>query len=159
MGMFDEMSKTVTDRIIKECPFCKKILVPDIEEATLWQTKSFKNLLYIIDLKDINKDVFEMHHICPNCNKYISVNIDMISGDINIFDSNYNFSVCSKFIDMSLRDDWKNVQLSKFELKNNTTSFNLKNWLESNNVGYNKIEGNLSKDFYIIPKEVLEDFT
>ena len=107
MGMFDTMSNNLAERIIKKCPVCGKNVIGEDNE---WQTKDFDCILSILDLEDIiRKDdgrehSHEMHGICSNCGKYISVIFDLADNHITVSTQNTNSS--GALSDSDLRNDY-----------------------------------------------------
>lgn len=165
MGMYDEISPSLSNRIIKLCPYCGKEY--GIEE--FWQTKDFDCILKTLTLKDIAEEGyedFEMHHICPHCNTYISVLANLINGIFRFRSSKVNdYSKWSFFEDTDLSSEYKSL------IQDNNIDENFKKCLKSISIGYNKLINNvdleyddvytilhnISKDYYIIPKEKLEN--
>lgn len=145
MGMYDTINPALAKRIITHCPICDKYLYnsDDVE----WQTKCFSNILKEINLEDIHRDTFEMHVICPNCNQYFSIDVNLKEGNFTA-QSNFDFDVGDTYIrpfeDTSLTSDY--IALKSQRLFNN----GIKEWLELNSVDICDMEG-----FYIIPKSVL----
>lgn len=155
MGMYDEISTSLSSRIVKRCPYCCTIY--DIEEC--WQTKDFESMLRVLSLSDIDHDVFEMHHICSNCNRYISVVADLRNSKYR-----YRSSGKDEYSDELLIDDpTLTTEFLNLKLKDN----DLIRCLKSKSIGYNSlidmldadymdkymILHELIKDFYVIPKE------
>ena|SRR3989344_6689075 len=86
MGMFDEV---IADF---KCPYCiHELSAKEIEESLetkneTWQTKAtisrlerYKvgdKLKFRSDVK-INDGSMEIHHVCPNCNKFVSADIQI----------------------------------------------------------------------------------
>lgn len=70
IGMYD----SIKNRLY--CPFCGKI-----QEADDFQTKSFKCSLTKLDILKIRGVDYEIHHICINCNNWISLNIGSYMGN------------------------------------------------------------------------------
>lgn len=154
MGMFDTMSNNLAERIIKKCPVCGKNVIGEDNE---WQTKDFDCILSILDLEDIiRKDdgrehSHEMHGICSNCGKYISVIFDLADNHITVSTQNTNSS--GALSDSDLRNDYL-IELTRF--KNNKID---KAFSDYGNVLLNRLSidtsevdiDNLDK-YYIIPK-------
>lgn len=161
MGMYDEISPLLTNCIIRTCPFCFN----GYNNDNLWQTKDFDNILKVITLDDINCDCFEMHHICENCGRYISLMVDLSGGTFRFKGSyNDNYSDYVLFYDQSLRLEYKKLHPNMNK--------NFKECLESMDIGYHGLIQNMdiesdnllsmiydiTRDFYCIPKEKLENF-
>ncbi len=88
MGMFD--------RVIADfkCPYCGFKLVKSKVEKTLgksddtWQTKAAAKLLEIYKIGDklkfhkvkIEKGWMEIHHVCPECDKFVQAEIQVKKG-------------------------------------------------------------------------------
>lgn len=163
MGMYDEVSGTLAERIVRKCPNCKKDLY-NCEEPAVWQTKCFSNILKTLDLEDIDCDTFEMHTICPHCGEYMSANVTLADGDYNIrtnaFDMKYE-----QFEDSSLITDYQNSKIDKI------TNKYTKNWLDYNCINFKydkdyykkrppevimKLLDDLVENYYIIPKNIIE---
>lgn len=69
MGMFDKVLSEANLILDNKCPACKHKL------DALWQTKSYKNLLYGVSLRTLKNEVgnFECHTICDNCLSYMKL--------------------------------------------------------------------------------------
>lgn len=168
MGMYDEISPSLSSRIIKLCPYCGK----EYDTEEFWQTKDFDCILKLITMEDIAKhgyDSFEMHHICDKCNKYISIRADLTKGIFYIRNSKTNEqSSWSFFEDTELINEYSKIRFDK------NIDENFIKCLKSMSIGYTKlidsmdnvdlecgniytILHNISKDYYIIPKEKLEN--
>lgn len=163
MGMYDEVSNSLAERIVRKCPSCKKDLY-DCDEPAVWQTKSFDRILKTIDLTDIDCDTFEMHTICPHCGDYMSANVTLADGDYNIRTNAYDIDY-REFEDSSLTTDYNKSKIDK------VTNKYTKNWLEYNCVNYKydknyykkrppeeimKLLDGLIEDYYIVPKYLLD---
>lgn len=164
MGMFDEISPSLSKRVIKSCPYC----LNDYDVEEFWQTKDFSCILKIISLEDIDCNVFEMHRICPHCGKYISVSVNLHEGLYRYRTSGETkYSDELLFCDQSLFFEFRKQELSK-SIKDVDVEC-----LKSMSIGYNKlidsvdleyddvytILHNIIEDFYIIPKRNLEENT
>lgn len=144
MGMYDTINPTLAKRIITHCPICNKYLYNS--DSAEWQTKGFSNILKEINLEDIHRDTFEMHVICPNCNQYSSISVDLKEGNFTA-QSNFNAddTYTKPFADISLTSEYA-VLRSQRLFKNS-----IREWLEINSVDICDMEG-----FYIIPKSRLK---
>lgn len=161
MGMYDEISRGLAERIITECPCCHKDLYGEYEYAE-WQTKDFERILKTISLEDLDNDIFEMHTICPNCNKYMSAEVNIMKGIIDI--RTHTFQETLPILDRTLIKDYKKSRLNRYSNKVGGV------WLKDINVDYNDFVRSLDLDsclsdivdsifdnYYIIPKKSLED--
>lgn len=81
MGMFDYISNSVTQRIIKTCPVCGGVFTDSGEK---WQTKYFDCRLDTLQLEDLILDKFEMCHMCSDCGNFISADVDFNRGTVDI---------------------------------------------------------------------------
>lgn len=167
MGMYDEINKSLTDRIITHCPYCNDFILNDeIDWRSYWQTKDFDCLLKTLDLKDIESNRFEMHVCCSKCGRYLSADVNLDTGVIMFKGKENDVGRWADIEDKSLIDEFIRLDRKRHEIDNNS-----KEWLKLRSIGYNEIEKyiylenrreaakELLKDFYIIPKSYLEDFT
>lgn len=167
MGMYDEISKSLTDRIVKLCPYCGgTILEDDAGWRSFWQTKSFDCILKTLDLKDIESNKFEMHICCSKCGKFISALVNLDKGIIIFKGRNNEPDKWALAEDTDLKYEFKEIDRKRHNINNSSN-----NWLKSKSIGYDDIieyiypnnmkdtAEELLENFYIIPKEYLEDFT
>ena len=92
MGMFDEV---IADF---KCPHCTHVLSAGEIEKNLetknetWQTKVTKSLMEVYRVGDklkfkndikISDGSMEIHHVCPNCNKFVSADIQIKDGRLH----------------------------------------------------------------------------
>lgn len=148
MGMYDEISPEISQRVIKTCPYCYSEFRDDYE--SYWQTKDFDNLLKVLSLEDVSNQ-FEMHHICDKCNRYMSVIVDMDNGFYKYRSREDDYSKWHLFNDTSLVNDYAKLHFIDKDLKSCIESLSL-----GNNYSDNLILQELFEKYYIIPKEKVE---
>lgn len=113
MGMYDNVNNVFAKRIIDKCPMCSGELYRGTDgEVFEWQTKDFDCLLDNLDVEDVT-DTFEMHTICPQCHRYISANVNMLDGMVQI--STNTSSSSSRFNDLSLVDEYCTLKQEKYK--------------------------------------------
>lgn len=154
MGMYDTMNNNLAERIISKCPICGKDIIGECNE---WQTKDFDCLLSIIDLEDIIKydegkeRSHEMHGICSNCNKYISIIFDI--ADNHIIISSHESNSTGELADIDLRSEYL-IGLSKYENNKINKAFN--NYgvalLDRLSIETSDVDINNLDQYYIIPR-------
>lgn len=155
MGMYDNISNGLAERILQDCPLChKNMYVPDYDEVE-WQTKDFKNLLETLSIADILCDVFEMHTICPKCNNYISVNVDLIEGHYIVNGTQYKLVL--DVYDKSLAEDHKKIMeessIPQASMLDAISYVELLNYVDTLKTDYcDEIIDYIFDNFYLIPK-------
>lgn len=162
MGMFDYVSKNVSDRIINMCPNCATDLT---EYSDNWQTKDFECLLDTLNLEDFKLDKFEMNHICPECNRFIKADVDFSSGTVTVFIENtseqkllfHDLTICEdrlrllqQEIDKTLHSN--NSSIIQMLKLNQSTESDLEKY--RNLFDFDIIIDHLLDEYYVIPKKL-----
>ncbi len=154
MGMYDTMNNNLAERIISKCPVCGKDIIGECNE---WQTKDFDCLLSIIDLEDIieyddgKERSHEMHGICSNCSRYLSVIFDIADNHITI--SSHDSSSTGVLADSDLRSEYL-IELSRYENNKINKAFSEYGVALLNRLSIkpSDVDINNLDQYYIIPK-------